>query len=522
MLPKNSWHPGGAFVVLGAVAIATITRTFIDVFLHEEIPYSTFYPAVMFTALVCGFRWGMVSVGLSAIAASFWLSPFGRPLIMEPTDMTGMLLFLLVCTLIVWLAARVSAHRQDAERAAADRQSLLEREQIARQQAEEANRAKDDFLAAVSHELRTPLQSILGWVELLQMKRMNTQERQLALESIQRSAKIQTQLVDDLMELSRIQMGKLRIEPQSLPINEVVTAAIQTVMPAASAKNIVIESVPVGADVQVLADPERLHQVIWNLLSNAIKFTSQGGDVQVLLVDRQEQVELRVVDSGEGMEPDFVPCVFERFRQADGTERGSGLGLGLAIVRELVQLHGGTVAAASEGKGKGSEFRIVLPRLLKQKSVAPLAASRQPVALLPRSQSSVVPRPLAGRNVLIVDDDPNTRVLVSEVLLSAGASATAVGSAQEAEEFLAHQSTDVLISDLAMPEVDGFELMRRVRARLGGEGHALPAIALTAHIGQQDRRKAIDAGFQVHLGKPVEPRHLVDAVAALAPDRPSD
>lgn len=522
MLPKNSWHPGGAFVALGAVAIATITRTFIHVFLHEEIPYSTFYPAVMFTALVCGFHWGMVSVVLSALAASFWLSPFGRPLITEPSDMTGMALFLLVCTLIVWLAARVSAHRLEAERAAAERQDLLVREQAARQQAEQANRAKDDFLTAVSHELRTPLQSILGWVELLQLKRMDAQEQQLAFESIERSAKIQTQLVNDLMELSRIQMGKLRIDPRPLYMNEVVSAAIQTVMPGASAKEILIESVPAAADVQVLGDPQRLHQVIWNLLSNAIKFTPRGGEVRVVLNERGEQVELCIVDTGEGMDPEFVPLVFDRFRQADGSERRSGLGLGLAIVKELVQLHGGTVAAASEGTGKGSEFRVVLPRLTKQKSVAPLVASRQPTPLLPRSQSSIMPRPLAGKRVLIVDDDLNTRELVSEVLLSAGASATAVGSGREAEEFLARHSTDVLISDLAMPEVDGFELIRRLRARSGGDCQTPPAIALTAHVGQSDRRRAIEAGFQVHLSKPVEPRHLVDAVAALAPDGQCD
>jgi CheY-like chemotaxis protein len=222
------------------------------------------------------------------------------------------------------------------------------------------------------------------------------------------------------------------------------------------------------------------------------------------------------------MDAAFLPHVFERFRQADGSERRSGLGLGLAIVKELVQLHGGTVAVASEGKGQGSEFRITLPRLLKQRTLEPLPAFRQPAALLPRSQPTVVPRPLAGRSVLVVDDDPGTRELVSEVLLSAGAAPTAVASASEAEEFLRRESPDVLISDLAMPEVDGFEFVRRMRANGHGDCRSLPAIALTAHVGSRDRRRAIEAGFQVHLCKPVEPRHLVDAVVALAPDGQRD
>jgi signal transduction histidine kinase len=363
MLRTDFLQPGSAAIAFGSVATATILRTFIDVVLDEQIPYTPFYPAVMLTALCCGLSWGLAATVLSGIAASFWLAPLGRPLITEANDLTGMGLFLVVCLLIVWLAARVRGHRQDAEQAAEERQESLVREQAARAEAERANRAKDDFLAAVSHELRTPLNSIFGWVQLLREEGMSDEESALALESIERSAKVQTQLISDLMELSRIRMGKLRIETQPVFISDLLQSAVQTVLPAAMAKGIEVCAPHTPSIGAVLADPTRLHQVVWNLLSNAIKFTPPGGRIRAVVAEVGNHAELTITDTGEGIDPSFLPIVFDRFQQESTKRHHGGLGLGLSIVKELVELHGGRIEASSGGKGLGSQFKIMLPKL---------------------------------------------------------------------------------------------------------------------------------------------------------------
>jgi signal transduction histidine kinase len=508
MLRTNFMNPSCAVIAFGSVAIATVLRAFIYVLFNEQIPYTPFYPAVMITALCCGMSWGLVSTVLSAVAASFWLTPLGRPLIAEPNDLTGMVLFLLVCILIVWLAARVRGHRKEAEQAAEEREQLFIREQAARKEAERANRAKDDFLGAVSHELRTPLQSIFGWVQLLRQHGMSAEETELAMESIERSARVQTQLISDLMELSQIRMGKLRIQVEPVCLSAIVRSAIQTVLPGAKAKGIDIIAPERPSVGPVLADPNRLHQIVWNLLSNAIKFTPSGGAVRALVNDKGAHVEVKVIDSGEGIDASFLPLVFDRFQQ-EATKRHQGsLGLGLSIVKELVELHGGRIEASSGGKGLGSEFKMTLPKLRVP------AVAREEINEL-SSRSSVTSCALAGKRILIVDDDDEARSLVESVLRREGAETTSAPSAAKAHELLRSQKPDVLISDLGMPDIDGFEFMKSVKFP-DRTLKTVPAVALSAYTSESDQLRALESGFHVHLGKPVEPQRLVDTVVGLA------
>jgi signal transduction histidine kinase/ActR/RegA family two-component response regulator len=511
MLRTNFMNPSCAVIAFGSVAIATVLRALINVLLNEQVPYSTFYPAVMLTALCCGLSWGLASTMLSALAASFWLTPMGRPLITEPNDLTGMGLFLLVCVLIVWLAARVRAHRKEAEQAAEEREELFIREQFARKEAESANRAKDDFLAAVSHELRTPLHSILGWVQLLRQHEMSADETELAMESIERSARIQTQLISDLMDLSRMRMGKLRIEVQPVCLSEIVHSAIQTVLPAAKAKGITIDAPERPSVGPVLADPNRVHQIVWNLLSNAIKFTPSGGTIRALVTDNGDHAELMVIDSGQGIEASFLPLVFDRFQQATTKRNQGGLGLGLSIVKELIELHGGRIEASSSGIGRGSVFRVTLPKL-KVPAVAEERVSKAP------SSPSNTRHVLSGKRILIVDDDLEARSLIESVLRQEGAETMSAASAAEANELLETEVPDVLISDLGMPDTDGFEFIRTVSSRRATP-KPIPAVALTAYTSDIDRSRAIESGFQVHLGKPVEASELINSVAGLTEGR---
>ncbi len=511
MLDANVSPIRCALIALGSVAIATILRTLIYVIFHEQIPYTTFYPAVMLTGLCCGLTWALATTALSALAASFWLSPLGRPLITEANDLTGMALFLLVSSLISWLAARVREHRRELERAAEERQKLFAAEQVARKEAERANRAKDDFLAAVTHELRTPLSSIVGWVQLVRRNALAKDELQTAMESIERSAKIQAQLITDLVDLSRVRMGKLRLEAKPVCLSDILRSATQTVLPSAKARGIDLVVSIRQSIGPVLADTDRLHQIVWNLLTNAIKFTPTGGSVRVTANDNAGDAELVVADTGEGIDASFLPMVFDRFRQeASGPHKG-GLGLGLAITKELVELHGGSIRAASDGKGRGTTFTVVLPKL----RVAAVATEVEREVTLSSSQRN---QALAGKRVLIVDDDIEARLLIERVLQTQGAETIVASCAIEAEKLLTTWHADVLISDLGMPETDGIELIRHIRQR-ESDGASIPAVALTAYASEQDRQRALESGFQIHLGKPVEPARLVDAIAELAEAR---
>jgi signal transduction histidine kinase/ActR/RegA family two-component response regulator len=379
-------------------------------------------------------------------------------------------------------------------------------------EAQRVNRVKDEFLATLSHELRTPLNAILGWSRMVRMGKLDERGRERALETIERNARSQAQLIEDLLDVSRIISGKFRVEVHAVELPAVVEAAIDSVRLAAEARGIELSSI-LSPTPTISGDPTRLQQVVWNLLSNAIKFTSKGGHVALTLRQVESQIELEVVDDGQGIAADFLPYVFDRFRQADGTttRAHNGLGLGLAIVRHLVELHGGSVRAESGGHGHGSSFLVRLPIAAvwsRPEAVEPPVSTENEVVFdeLP---------PLHGVTVLVVDDESDAREILTMVLTEQGARVIAVGSVIEAIDAIERGKPDVLVSDIGMPREDGYTLIRLVKAmekRIG----KIPAAALTAYAGVQDRTRALLAGYSSHLPKPIEPAELAAVVANLA------
>ncbi|MBC7970768.1 MAG: PAS domain S-box protein [Verrucomicrobia bacterium] len=397
----------------------------------------------------------------------------------------------------------------DRKRTEAEREQLLERERIAREQAEAANRIKDEFLAVLSHELRTPLNPIIGWIQLLRKGTLDQPTTAIALETIERNAKLQTQLIEDLLDISRILQGKLALKLDAVDLAATIEAAKETVRLAAESKSIAIQTELEPTARSLLGDANRLQQVIWNLLSNAVKFTPPEGQVHIALAYSATEAQITVQDTGKGIAPAFLPFVFETFRQADGTitRTFGGLGLGLAIVRQIVELHGGTVLAESAGEGLGATFSVRLP----------LRATA-----LPMSQScELVDQPLSLQavRVLVVDDETDTRELLTFILEQAGAKVTAVSSAAAALAALLETMPDVVLSDIGMAEMNGYSLMRQIRSLRPEQSGHIPAIALTAYAGEYNQRQAIVAGFQQHLSKPVEPEALVKAIAQLLRQR---
>jgi CheY-like chemotaxis protein/nitrogen-specific signal transduction histidine kinase len=393
----------------------------------------------------------------------------------------------------------------------------------ARFAAEEANRAKDEFLATLSHELRTPLNAILGWSRMLSDHRLNEEDRVQALEAVQRNAQLQAQLVEDILDVSRIITGKLRLQVRPVELEAVVEAAVEAVLPTAQAKSIRVQRVLESGTSTVSGDFNRLQQVVWNLLSNAIKFTPKGGRVQVRLERVNSQVEIIVSDTGEGISPEVLPYIFDRFRQADSssTRQYGGLGLGLAIVRHLVEMHGGTADAESAGQGRGAIFTVRLPLIAtRSMEVSPQAEERvHPAAenfIAARGLAFDCPPALQGLHVLVVDDDEDARHLIKTVLEQCEAQVTVVASAAAALRALQDSRPDVLVSDLGMPEEDGYSLISKVRSLPPEQGGSIPAAALTAYARVEDRMRVLRSGFQIHLPKPVEPAELVAVVANLA------
>lgn len=409
------------------------------------------------------------------------------------------------------------SERRRAER---EREQLLKREQAARSEAEAANRLKDDFLATVSHELRTPLNAILGWASLINRGGLEDETIRTAAEVIERNAKGQAEIINDILDVSRIITGKLRIDPQAVELAPIIEAALDTVHPAAAAKAI---NLTVSLDRQagaVLGDPDRLQQIVWNLLSNAIKFTPQEGWIEVRLARVASQVEIQVIDSGMGIDTQFLPYVFDRFRQADSstTRAHGGLGLGLAIVRHLVELHGGTVAAESTGQGEGAVFTVRLP-LADVREAPPRFAEdslQNSNQAADSSEASTGQTDLRGLRVLVVDDDPDTCEILCLVLSQYGAEVYAAGSSKDALGAFREWKPNLLISDLGMPGEDGFAFIQKVRTLAPEEGGNIPAAALTAYAREEDRLRAHSAGYQIHIPKPVDPTKLATVVAGLA------
>jgi len=397
---------------------------------------------------------------------------------------------------------------------AVDNARLYESEQNARRNADIANRAKDDFLATVSHELRTPLNAMLGWTRILRSGDLTKEKQNRALETIERNAVTQAQLIEDLLDVSRIISGKLRLDVQSVEITHIVEHAIEALRLASEAKSVRIVTTLDENAGPIMGDPHRIQQVVWNLLSNAIKFTPKGGRVHLAVERVDSSLKLTVTDTGRGIAPEFLPQVFERFKQADGatTRAYGGLGLGLAISRHIVELHGGSIHVESKGEGLGTTFTVLVP-------VSPLRQETRGTASRLTVSGGIEPfegRPeLRGLKVLIVDDDDDARGLLVAVLESCGSVVTPAGSAAEAMEKFCADRPDILISDIGMPGEDGYALIRKVRA-LGYEaGGNVPAAALTAYARAEDRRKALDAGYMMHIPKPVEPAELVAVIANL-------
>jgi PAS domain S-box-containing protein len=437
----------------------------------------------------------------SAAGASRWLEATATNLLHDP-DVRG-----IVCNY-----RDITGRKQIEE----ERLRLLADEREARAEAERLSHMKDEFLATLSHELRTPLNAIVGWADLLQMGKLAGPEMAQGIETIQRNARMQTKIIEDLLDMSRIISGRTRLEIQPVDVERLVLAAVETVQPAAQAKSIRLE-MDCHNCPPIKGDPARLQQVLWNLLTNAVKFTPPEGTVAIRAASRGDQVEIRIIDSGEGMDPDFLPHAFERFRQADSspTRRHGGLGLGLAIVKQLVESHGGSIVAESAGRGQGSTFAVRLPR-----AFTPTGGQRGKHSDDDDSEAEPELR-IDGVDVLVVDDQRDSRELVAHVLVEAGARVRSCGSAHEALDLFRAQPPTVLLADIAMPLMDGYELITAIRAFPPERGGQVPAVAITAFAHAEGRRRSQMAGFQIHMAKPIDREQLVAAVSRLASVKPA-
>jgi PAS domain S-box-containing protein len=411
-------------------------------------------------------------------------------------------------------AAKVARDITERKCAEAERERLLAAAEAARTDAEAANRMKDDFLATLSHELRTPLNAIVGWAKILRSGRVDAEDIEEGLSAIDRNSQAQTQIIEDLLDISRIISGNLRLDVQRLHLTDIIEAALATVLPAANAKEIRIHKVFDSLAGPVSGDAARLQQVVWNLLTNAVKFTPKGGQVQVLLERVNSHVEISVIDTGIGIQPEFLPHVFDRFRQADAstTRRHAGLGLGLAIVKQLVEMHGGGIWAKSPGEGQGATFTLMLP-------ITVVHPERpEPQKTRPKeshaTEDACPDRALAGLRVLIVDDEPDARELLRRVLADCQAQVAVASSSAQALDVIGKFHPDVIVCDIGMPEQDGYDLIHQVRANPATK--EIPAAALTAFARPEDRKRALLAGFQTHVAKPVDPAELKAVVASLA------
>jgi signal transduction histidine kinase/ActR/RegA family two-component response regulator len=455
------------------------------------------YPEMAGTDIEMRYRRAMETRVPEVFEMRSYLSPRWFRIVMEPTEDGGLSVSATDFSELKATEEVLRAAKEDAERARAE--------------AEEANRIKDQFLATLSHELRTPVNAIAGWTQILRSGQLDPEKTARALDVIERNARVQAQLIGDLLDISRIISGKLRLETRPVWPAEVVDAALAAVLPAAESKGVRVERVLDPGAGPVLADPDRLQQIVSNLLGNAVKFTPRDGRVEIRLEERNGEVRLQVSDSGQGIERDLLAHVFDSFWQADAstTRHQSGLGLGLAIVRQLVGLHGGHVEAASEGTGLGATFTVFLPLLQPQREAEILGVPVEPALA---SRPSV---PLSGLHLLVVEDDEATLDALTELLSLQGATVTPAASVDQALKELAKRAPDVLVSDIAMPERDGYDLIRTIRAQ-GHDAETLPAIAVTAFAGPEDRQRALAAGFQLHLAKPVDPRELTRLIASLA------
>ncbi len=488
------------------VAAATLVRALVDPLIHDQIPYFIYVASVVVATWFCGLGGGILGTLLAGFAGNYFFVPPRYEVVPHGEDWTALAMFVTVGLGLVWFVNRWRT-AEHGLRKHADELAVLHGE------AERANRLKDEFLATLSHELRTPLNAVLGWAQILEAGRLDAGQQKRALEAIVRNAKAQTRLVEDILDVSAIVSGKLVLHPATIDLSAIVGSAIEVFRPEAEAKGIGLRA-SFTPNAVMVGDPDRVRQVASNLLSNAVKFSDEGGIVDVRIDRQDSRLALTVSDTGRGIDPAFLPHVFERFRQADGSttrERG-GLGLGLAIVRHLVELHGGTVAAESRGVNRGATFTAVFP--------VRAVAGMQSRDAQPEARREMGTVSLAGVRVLVVDDEADARELVALVLGEFGAEVQVASSAGEAYRELRRWRPDVLVADIGMPVEDGYSLLRRVRALAPDQGGAIPAAALTAYAQTADRALAQAAGFQEHVAKPVQAHELARLVSRLARTQP--
>src|SRR5262245_55518669 len=503
-LPSKSLRYFVAFV---ATTVTFTARFLLKSALGNVAPLLMFILSVMVSAWYGGLGPGLLATALSLLLGDYFFIAQSVAERIEEVIFLG-------------VGASISILSQTRLSLLAKRQQLLASEQEARMTAEDArcaaedaNRLKDEFLSTVSHELRTPLTAINGWAQMLRAGRLNAAQSARALETIVRNAKSQNQLINDLLDVSRIISGKMRLDVTLLKLGSVIEAAIETVRPAAEAKGIHLSALLDPAADTMSGDAERLQQVVWNLLSNAVKFAPNGGRVEVRLERAGSYVKIVVADNGQGIKPEFLPYVFERFRQEDGgtNRQQGGLGVGLAIVRHIVEQHGGTVRVASEGLGKGATFTVGLPIALGR---GELPAESRGAAAGGRLASENPPT-LAGVRALFVDDEADARELIAMMLTEGGAEVRTAVSATEALAACDEWRPDILISDIGMPGEDGYTLMKKLRAWESQRGGHIPAVALTAYGRREDRQRALSVGYEYHVPKPVDPTELLTVVASL-------
>jgi signal transduction histidine kinase/ActR/RegA family two-component response regulator len=480
-----------------------------------RFPLIAFYPPVMLSAWFGGFWPGATATGLSILVVDqMWLAPLRAANLSNAGDPIALVLFLGVGLAMSGFSeslhrstARESSARRRAEESEGHLRAALFGEHTARVDAEAANRLKDQFLAMVSHELRTPLNALLGWADMLKSDVLPEPRRRRAIEAIHANAARQAQLVDDLLDVARLMSGKLPLRCTSIEFGDVLRAAMEIVQPAADAKQIEL-AVDASPRLRAMyADPVRLQQVVWNLLSNAIKFTPPHGVVSVRVAEDGDQVELSVADTGQGIPDSLLQSIFEPFQQVDSstTREHGGLGLGLSIVKYVVEAHGGTVTALSAGEGRGAVFVVRLP-------VIPYA---RPAAAVPPSSVAVITSPVIGATVLVVDDDADSREVIAAQLEAHGVRVVTVSSAPEAMSAIERERPSAMLIDLAMPDEDGFALIRRIRSSPSPAIASIPAAAVTALARDEDRERAIEAGFQEHIAKPIAAAELMHTLARL-------
>ena len=494
VLPSKSWR---YFIAIAATAVAFTARLLLGSTLGDVAPLLIFTLSVMVSAWYGGLGPGLLATALGLILGDYFFIAESFAERIEEVLFLG-----IGISISILSQARISLEEK--------RQQLLTSEREARRAAEDANQLKDEFLSTVSHELRTPLNAINGWAQMLCSGRLDTAQSAHALEIIVRSARSQNQLINDLLDVSRIITGRMRLDICSLDLGSVIEAAVDTVRLTAVSKGINLNVQLDPKVAKVSGDGERLKQVVWNLLSNAIKFAPKGGYVKVRFMQVNQQVEISVSDNGQGIKPDFLPYVFDHFRQEEGglSRRHGGLGLGLSIVRHIVELHGGSVSASSDGLNKGATFTVMLP--IASQTALP------PDIFIGKADGKQNTPILAGLRVLFVDDEADARDLIAMMLTEGGAVVRTAASAIDALAACDEWRPDILISDIGMPGEDGYMLMKKLRASENEWGGHIPAIALTAYGRKEDRMRALAVGYESHVAKPVEPVALLTIVANLA------